>query len=157
MFLTRKTARPRLLDRFLPALITGIGLCVANFGMDFAIDRLGTSASKTILNDIVIGLLGALAVSFYLSAGYEKQNFDSAKERILLIKELNQRIREVIGLMANSAMSEDRCARLRGIDDATDRIDDILSDFTPHQRSSSPPRLDRLRQKCVRDNPSSAD
>jgi hypothetical protein len=93
------------------------------------LDRLGTTGSKTVLNDVAIGILGALAVFFFLSASQERQKFDSAKQRMVLIAELNWRVREAFGVVAASALSDDRWARLRGIDEATDRIDIILSEF----------------------------
>jgi hypothetical protein len=76
-----------------------------------------------------MGILGALAVFFFLSASRQKQNFESAKERIILIRELNLRIRDALGVVVTSAMSEERTARLQGIDEATDHIDDILCDL----------------------------
>lgn len=97
--------------------------------MDFMLDRLGTTGSKTVLNDVVIGMLGAIAVFFFLSASHDKENFDSAKQRIVLIAELNSRIHEVFGVVAASALSDDPSARVRGIDQATDRIDIMFSDF----------------------------
>ena len=115
--------------RIRQALLTGLVLCSANYAIDLLLDRLGTTGSKTILNDVAIGILGALAVFFFLSASHEKQKFDSAKQRMVLIAELNSRIREAFGVVAASALSDDRLARLRGIDEATDRIDTILSEF----------------------------
>ena len=129
MTFTKKTARQRTFACLQPAVVTGIALCVANYAMDFGMDRLGISGSKTILNDLAIGILGSLAVFFYLSTSYERQNFENAKGRIILIGEMNLRIRKALGVLANSALSEDRFARLSGIDEATDLIDDILSEF----------------------------
>ena len=129
MTYTKRTELPRVWDRVRPALITGIGLCLASWAMDFLIDRLGTTASKTMVSDVVIGILGALAVYFFLSASHGRHDFESAKERIILIRELNHRIREALGAVATSALSEERMARLQGIDEATDRIDDILTDL----------------------------
>jgi hypothetical protein len=111
------------------ALLTGLLLCSANYAIDLLLDRLGTTGSKTILNDVAIGILAALAVFFFLSASQERQKFDSAKQRMVLIAELNWRVREAFGVVAASALSDDRWARLRGIDEATDRIDTILSEF----------------------------
>jgi hypothetical protein len=111
------------------ALLTGLVLCSANYAIDLLLDRLGTIGSKTILNDVAIGILSALAVFFFLSASQEKQKFDSTKQRMALIAELNSRIREAFGVVAASALSDDRLARLRGIDEATDHIDSILSEF----------------------------
>ncbi len=135
MTFTKKTKRERVFDRLWPAVITGVGLCLANWGMDFLMDRLGTTASKTIANDVAIGALGALAVYFFLSASRERHDFESAKERIILIRELNRRIREALGAVATSALSEERMARLQGIDEATDRIDDMLTGLVSDARS----------------------
>jgi hypothetical protein len=118
-------------------VISGITLGLATYGMDFVMDRFGTSASKTILNDVAIGLLGALVVFFYLSATHERDNFESAKERIRLIRKLNLRIREALVAMSSSAMSEDRWARLQGIDEATDHIDTILSEFKEEEKTDN--------------------
>jgi hypothetical protein len=134
---TKKIEGRRVLDRVRPAVITGIVLCLANYGMDFVMDRLGTNSSKTIVDDLAIGVLGALAVYFFLSASRERDDFESAKERIILIRELNRRIREALVSVATSALSEERLARLQGIDEATDRIDDILTDLVSHAKSKN--------------------
>ena len=86
MTATRTTKGQRILDRVRPAVITAIGLCLANYGRDFLMDRLGTNASKTIVSDVAIGILGALAVYFLLSSSRERQDFESAKVRIILIR-----------------------------------------------------------------------
>jgi hypothetical protein len=140
MTFAERTGRKRMFARLQPAVITGIALCVANYAMDFEMDRLGISGSKTILNDLAIGILGSLAVFFYLSTSYERQNFENAKGQIILIRELNLRIREALVVLATSALSEDRFARLSGIDEATDRIDDILSEFLSQPKTSVTPR-----------------
>jgi hypothetical protein len=132
------------MGRVRPAVITGIILCLANYGMDFLMDRLGTNSSKTIVNDVAIGVLGALAVYFFLSASHGRHDFESAKERIILIRELNRRIREALEVVATSALSEERMARLQGIDEATDRIDDILTDLVSRPRSKDAPHSVRL-------------
>lgn len=139
MTLTGKSARRRWIDRLRPAAIFGIGLGPATYGMDFVMDRFGTSASKTILNDIAMGLLGALVVFFYLPASRERQTFESAKEQIRLIRKLNLRIREALVVISSSAMSEDRWARLQGLDEATDRIDVILSEFKEEEKTGIAP------------------
>ena len=38
-------------------------------------------------------------------------------------------------MVATSALSEERMARLQGIDEATDRIDDMLTDLISHPKS----------------------
>jgi hypothetical protein len=129
MIFAKKLLRAWRVARIRYALLTGVLLCSANYAIDLLLDRLGTTGSKTVLNDVAIGILGALAVFFFLSASQERQKFDSAKQRMVLIAELNWRVREAFGVVAASALSDDRWARLRGIDEATDRIDIILSEF----------------------------
>jgi hypothetical protein len=123
------TLRLRQSERVVPAVLTCLLLCLVNYAMDVLFDRYGMPVSKTIVNDVIIGSLGAGVVFYYLSASRENHNFRSAKERIVLIGQLNSRIRESLGGVTSSAMSEDREERLRGIDEAIDRIDDILTDF----------------------------
>jgi hypothetical protein len=129
MTFVKKKLRLGEFNRWIPAAVTGVILCGTNYAMDIGLDWLGTPSSKTIVNDVIIGVLGAVAVFYYLSASHESYNFKSAKERIVLIGELNRRIRESLGVVTSSAMSEDRDARLQGIDEAIDRIDGILCDF----------------------------
>ena len=129
MIFTKKLLHPWRVARIRYALLTGLVLCSANYAIELLLDRFGTTGSKTILNDLAIGILGALAVFFFLSANHEKLKFDDAKQRMVLILELNSRIREAFGVVAASALSDDRFARLRAIDEATDHIDSILSEF----------------------------
>jgi hypothetical protein len=129
MVSTREKHRTASLNRLVPALLTCILLCGTNYAMDIGMERIGMHGSKTIVNDLVIGILGAMAVFYYLSASYESHHFEFAKERILMIGQLNLRIRESLVAVTGSALSDDPGARLRGIDEAMDRIDEILSDF----------------------------
>jgi hypothetical protein len=138
MPMTQTISNARNWEFLRPALYTGMFLCAANYWMDILFARLGKPASQTVLNDIGIGIFGALAVFFYLYSSHEKHKFDSAKERLAMVYELNQRIREALVVIAGSAMSEDRMARLRGIDQAADQIDDILSDFVTKQKIGCP-------------------
>lgn len=54
-----------------------------------------------------------------------------------LIVNLNRDIRSALEAVALSAMSGDRSTRLKGIDDATDRIDTILCDLCEARRSEN--------------------
>jgi hypothetical protein len=70
MSFLRRTVHPRLFDLLRPVLITGILLCLINYAMDYVMGWLGTSASKTILNDLIIGILGSVAVFYSILASY---------------------------------------------------------------------------------------
>jgi len=89
-----------------------------------------------LLNDIAIGILGALFLLFYLSASYEKASFERLKERMALIADLNRQVREAVAAVAGSAMIEDREERLRQIDQAMIEIDGVLAGLGPAARGA---------------------
>ena len=130
-----------IFQRLKPALLTGLVLFSACYAMDNYMARIGISSAKTIVNDLALGILGALAVLFYHSASYEKVKFQTAKEHLDLVRELNLCVRDALGTAAISAMSEDRFARLKGIDEATDRIDCLLSEFCSRLEAGDHPLL----------------
>jgi hypothetical protein len=118
-------------DRLTPALVTGLVLFAASYGSDVILERWGVPVTATILNNVAIGILGALALMFYLSASYEHHNFERAKERMALVSEVNRQVREALAAVAQSAMLEDRSERLLRLDEATERIDSMLTDLVP--------------------------
>lgn len=142
MTFAKNNARANVTHWLTPSLLIGLALGLASYSMDFVMAWFGTSSSETILNDVVVGLLGFLAVFFYLSACHRKEIFANAKERIVLMKELNLRIRRELVVLANSVLSEDRCDWLQGIDEATERIDLILLDLAAEVLSDSVKRSD---------------
>jgi len=143
----------RRLDCWGPALLTGLGLGLANYIMDAVMEWLGTRGSQTILNDMGSGILGFAAVYLYLTTSRARYNLESAKERMTLIGELNRRIREALGTVAASALSDDRAVRLQGIDEATDRIDGILTNvLNTAKHSDAPTRLRRCGANAIPGN-----
>jgi hypothetical protein len=118
-------------ERIEPALVTGLALFITSFSSDALLDWWGVPVTATILNNLMIGTLGALAVMFYLSASHERHNLERAKERIALVGEVNRQVREVLGEVGRSAILEDREERLRRLDEVTDRMDSVLSDLAP--------------------------
>jgi len=137
MLLPKKILRLWLFDRVCPALRLGLLLASVDYLMDIIMDYFGTSASKTILNDLAIGILGGAAVYFYLKARCQKCDFESVAEHMNLIVNLNRGIRSALGAVAVSAMSDDRSARLKGVDEASEQIDTILCDLGTARRSRS--------------------
>ena len=129
----RKRSLPEWLafDRVEPALVTGLVLFVTSYASDIILEWWGVSATATILNNVAIAILGALALVFYLSASYEHHHFERAKERMMLVGEVNRQVREALAAIAESAMLEDRNERLLRLDEETERIDRMLADLVP--------------------------
>jgi hypothetical protein len=128
-------------DRMKPALVAFLMLFFASYVMDLILDRLGVSGAATILNDLAIGILGVLLLLFYLSASYENHNMAQAKERMILVAELNHHIRNSLTVIGHAATLEDVGERLRRIDEAMERIDVVLTDLVPTVGSATSPRF----------------
>ena len=116
-------------ERVRPAAIAGLVLFFASFAMDLLLAKLGISGDSTLLNDIAIGILGALLLLFYLSASYERAGLARLKERMLLIANLNRQMREAVSAIANSAMIDEREERLLELDRAVVELDTVLANL----------------------------
>jgi hypothetical protein len=108
-------------------LLTGLVLFIASYTGDVILEWLGVPLTSTILNNLAIGILGGLTLLFYLSASYEYHNYKRAKEQMALITEVNRQVRETLVDITALAMLEDRAERLALLDEATDRIDHVLT------------------------------
>jgi len=124
-----------------PALTAGLILCSASFVLNLFLSRLGITGAATILDDLAMGLLGTLLLMVYLSALYESQCHARAKERAILVVELNHHIRGALTALGCCVMLEDREERLRQYDDAVATIDRVLTDLVPTIGSTEEPRL----------------
>ncbi len=127
-------------ERTKPALVTGLVLFLASYAMDLILYRLNMPGAATVLNDVAIGLLGAMLLLFFLSASYEAHDMARAKERINLVAELNHHIRNALTLIGLSATLEDQQERLRLVDEASARIDRVLTELAPTIGSANSPR-----------------
>jgi hypothetical protein len=112
-------------------LLTGLVLFVTSYTGDVILEWRGVSVTSTILNNLAIGILGGLTLLFYLSASYEYHNYKRAKEQMALIAEVNRQVREALIDISESAMLEDRAERLMRLDEATERIDNVLTQLVP--------------------------
>jgi hypothetical protein len=112
-------------------LLTGLVLFITSYTGDVILEWRGVSGTSTILNNLAIGILGGLTLLFYLSASYEYHNHKRAKEQMALISEVNRQVREALMEISESAMLEDRAERLTRLDEATDRIDTVLTQLVP--------------------------
>ena len=76
------------------------------------------------------------------------QEFKRAKERIALIAELNNHVRQSLTMIGLSAGLEQRDERLRRIDEAMARIDTVLTDLLPRAAGTgSSTRAPSIRRK----------
>ena len=117
-------------------LMTGLVLFIASYTGDVILQWRGVSTASTILENLTVGILGGLTLLFYLSASYEYHNYKRAKEQMALISEVNRQVREALMDITGSAMVEDRVERLTRLDEATERIDQVLTQLVPTTAAS---------------------
>jgi signal transduction histidine kinase len=139
----RKDSLPRwlMLDGIGPVLLTGLLLFLVSYAMSHILDRLGMGPASTILDDLAIAILAALLLRYYLSASRASQSLARAKERIILVAELNHHIRNALVPIGFSATLDDQQERLRIVDEAIERIDQVLTDLVPTVGSAESPRF----------------
>lgn len=132
-------------ERMRPALVVGLALFAVSDVLDWVLSWMNLPAAATILDNVAVAILGGLLALFYMSASYESHNFARAKERMRLVAELNTRIRDALAVIETSALLEDRSERLQRIEEATSRIDHVLTDVVPtfgnSPKENVPPEL----------------
>jgi hypothetical protein len=128
-------------ERITPALVIGGALFLFNFGIQFLLLKLRVPAAATILDDLAIAVLGALLFIFYVSAISLNQEYKRAKERIILIAELNHHIRDALTVIQCSGGIADENDRTHCVQEAIQRIDWVLTDLVPTIGSTKKPRF----------------
>jgi hypothetical protein len=115
-------------------------LFLFSYGADVALGWFRHPSYSLIFNDLAVGIVGALLLVLYLTTSYENDAYARAKERMILVLELNHHIRRALSLIEESAMLEDRDERVRRVDEAIGRIDFVLTDLVPTIGSANTPR-----------------
>jgi hypothetical protein len=131
-------------------LLTGLVLFITSYTGDVILEWRGASAASTILDNLAIAILGGLAILFYLSASYEYYNYKRAKEQMALVSEVNRQVRDALLDITESAMVEDRAERLLRLDEATERIDQVLTRLVPTADASTNAQATETRPALAR-------
>jgi hypothetical protein len=122
------------------ALVAGLVLFTITYVADVLLYYLGIAATETILDDAAIALTGAGMLVFFLVQSNKNQIVARAKERAIMVAELNHHIRNAITPLALIMASPDTGERLRILDLATDRMDHVLTELLPTVGTTSKPR-----------------
>jgi hypothetical protein len=100
----------------------------ANLGAndESALTTLKFRRTETILNDLSVAILAGICVFLCISVMRANDRFERYKERIALVAEVDQHLRQALSQIAESALTEDMGERLRRIDDAVEQFDDVV-------------------------------
>lgn len=122
------------------AVVAGLVLFAITYVADAVLYYLGIAATATILDDLAIALTGAATLVFFLVQSHKNQIVARAKERAIIVAEVNHHIRNAMTPLALVMASPDTGERLRILDIATDRLDHVLTDLLPTAGAASEPR-----------------
>lgn len=122
------------------AAIAAVVLFAVSYLADAVLYVWGIPAALTISNNIAIALAGASVVLIFLYLRHENDIVLRAKERAIIIAEMNHHIRNAMTPLVMGISSEDIGERLRTLDQATDRVDHVLTELLPTVGSANKPR-----------------
>ena len=123
------------------AAVAALVLFAITYATDALLYYLRIAAAETILDDAAIALAGAAVLVFFLVQSHKNQIVARAKERAIIVAEVNHHIRNAMTPLALVMASPDTGERLRILDMATDRLDHVLTDLLPTVGSTSEPRF----------------
>jgi len=137
-----KRALPEWLDsnRATAAVVAGIVLFAVSYAADAILGYLKIPAAETITNNLAIAFIGAAVVLILLYRLHEQEVVTRAKERAIIIAEMNHHIRNAMTPLVLGLSSDDINERLRTLDQATDRVDHVLTELLPTVGSATKPR-----------------
>jgi hypothetical protein len=123
------------------ALVAGLTLFTITYVAEAMLYYLDIAAAKTIVDDAAIAITGAGMLIFVLLQSPKNQIVARAKERAIIVAEVNHHIRNAMTPLALIMASPDARERLRILDMATDRLDYVLTDLLPTVGTTSKPRF----------------
>jgi hypothetical protein len=127
------------LERLGAALLVGLLLFIVSEFMDWLLYWMKISNVETIVNNVVIAVCGAVAA--YIWVRYEAERQARARDKMILVIELNHHIRNALTLLSQSATLQDGPEKLRMIDEAMERVKRVLTELVPTVGEADAPRL----------------
>jgi len=123
------------------AAVAAVVLFTITYVADAVLYYLGIAVTETIVDDAAIAIAGAAVVVFFLVQNNKNQIVARAKERAIIVAEVNHHVRNAMTPLALVMASPDTGERLRILDMATDRVDHVLTDLLPTVGTASKPRF----------------
>jgi len=123
------------------AAVSALVLFAITYAADALLNYLHIAAAETILDDAAIAVAGAVMLVFFLVQSHKNQIVARAKERAIIVAEVNHHIRNAMTPVALIMSSPDTGERLRVLDMATDRVDHVLTDLLPTVGTTNKPRF----------------
>jgi len=125
----------------LATVVAATVLFAVSYAADAVLFAMNIPAAATLANNIAIAIAGATVVLLFLRSRHEREIIARAKERAIIIAEMNHHIRNAMTPLVLGVSSDDINERLRTLDQATDRVDHVLTELLPTAGSATKPRF----------------
>jgi hypothetical protein len=122
------------------AAVSGVVLFAVSYAADAILYALHIPSALTVADNLAIAVAGAAVVVIFLYRRHEHDVMVRAKERAIIVAEMNHHIRNAMTPLVLGLSSEDINERLRTLDQATDRVDHVLTELLPTAGSATKPR-----------------
>jgi hypothetical protein len=122
------------------AFVAGVVMFAVSYAGDAILYALKVPAALTVGDNLAIALAGAAVVLIFLVRHSENEVVARAKERAIIIAEMNHHIRNAMTPLVLGVSSENLDERLRTLDQASDRMDHVLTNLLPTAGSATKPR-----------------
>jgi hypothetical protein len=142
MGMAGKRSLPVWLDTkcMIAAAVAGVVLFAVSYAADAILYMVKIPAALTVTDNIAIAAVGAAVVLIFVYHRHEQEVVARAKERAIIVAEMNHHIRNAMTPLVLGLSSEDVNERMRTLDQATDRVDHVLTHLLPTVGSTTKPR-----------------
>jgi hypothetical protein len=137
-----KRSLPAWLDAkcVIAAVVAGVVLFAVSYAADAIMYSLKIPSALAVTDNIAIAVVGAAVVLIFLYHRHEQEVVARAKERAIIVAEMNHHIRNAMTPLVLGFSSDDVNERMRTLDQANDRVDHVLTDLLPTVGSTTRPR-----------------
>jgi len=127
------------LRHYLAAALVACAASALLFALNKLLTSLDIPSQIEFLNELLIGVCAGIATLMLMK--YREERLSRAREKMILVSELNHHIRNAVTLLGQSAALPDSPEKLRMIDAAVDRVDRVLTELVPTANTTDTPRL----------------
>lgn len=130
----RKLNPPSLLRRTGVSFLLGFTVFLLGVLLEGALDKLGISGTRAVLDDLLIGILAGCLVF-----AYELHQHKTILRQMRVIAEMNHHVRNALQQILYSPYVKEQAEQIRIIQESTQRIQWALREVLPGEADEMPP------------------
>lgn len=123
-----------MLRRTVYSFSLGFGLFLLGLTLRSALDKLGVSGWRAVIDDLLIGILAGLLVY-----AYERHQHKLVLEKMRVIAEMNHHVRNALQSILYSPFVKEQATQITLIQESTRRIEWALREVLPGEVDPQPP------------------